>query len=82
MKDREELNTGSGEDVQATNTRQAPGSDDNFFDIKALIRSVQRQEGNPDCFGTAKDYCDRKDCCWRTYCMKSYQESGGREDLR
>ena len=30
-----------------------------------LIREIQTREGNFPCFGTATDYCDRLDCCFR-----------------
>jgi len=36
-----------------------------------LIRSIQRKEGNFDCFGTAVDgYCDQYNCLWRADCLK------------
>ena len=35
-----------------------------------LIRSIQRAEGNFDCFGTATDYCDQLGCSWRDDCLK------------
>lgn len=35
-----------------------------------LIRRVQRAEGNFDCFGTAKDYCDQLKCCFRDDCLE------------
>ncbi|MCU0599851.1 MAG: hypothetical protein MUE70_11420 [Desulfobacterales bacterium] len=38
-------------------------------DIIRLIRSVQRIEGNPECFRTAVCACDQIDCCWREYCL-------------
>lgn len=44
-----------------------------FFDLTNLIRSVQRAEGNPDCFGKAQGYCDRLDCAWRRYCLGTLQ---------
>ncbi|MDI6735400.1 MAG: SAP domain-containing protein [bacterium] len=35
-----------------------------------LIKQIQRQEGNFDCFGTASDnYCDQSDCSWRDDCL-------------
>ena len=35
-----------------------------------IIRSVQRAEGNFDCFGTAlSGYCDQMDCLWRNDCL-------------
>ncbi len=35
-----------------------------------LIRRIQRAEGNFDCFGSAKDYCDQLECCFREDCLK------------
>jgi len=34
-----------------------------------LIRQIQRAERNFDCFGTAKDYCDQWNCCFREDCL-------------
>lgn len=34
-----------------------------------LIRSIQRAEGNFDCFGTGDDYCDQFTCYWRSLCL-------------
>jgi hypothetical protein len=34
-----------------------------------LIRNIQRAEGNFDCFGTAIDYCDQWECCFRSWCL-------------
>ena len=45
-----------------------------FFDLTNLIRSIQRAEGNPDCFGRAQDHCDRLDCAWRQYCLETPQD--------
>jgi hypothetical protein len=36
---------------------------------KDLIKSIQRKEGNFDCFGTAKSYCDQLSCAWRVDCL-------------
>jgi hypothetical protein len=36
---------------------------------ESLIREIQRSEGNFDCFGTAADYCDQKECCFRWICL-------------
>jgi hypothetical protein len=36
-----------------------------------LIREIQRAEGNFDCFGTAQDYCDQWECCFRSLCVNS-----------
>ena len=34
-----------------------------------LIKSIQRAEGNFDCFGTAIEYCDQLDCLFRNDCI-------------
>ncbi len=34
-----------------------------------IIRSIQKAEGNFDCFGTAFDYCDQWQCCFRSLCL-------------
>ena len=35
-----------------------------------LIRSIQRNEGNFDCFGSASSgYCDQFQCSWREDCL-------------
>lgn len=34
-----------------------------------LIREIQKKEGNFPCFGTATDYCDQLDCCFREDCI-------------
>jgi len=45
---------------------------DNFKDLPRLIQSIQRIEGNPDCFGTACGSCIRLDCKWRDYWLKEH----------
>lgn len=36
----------------------------------ALIRAIQKGEGNFDCFGTARSgYCDQTACLWRADCL-------------
>jgi hypothetical protein len=35
----------------------------------ALIREIQKAEGNFDCFKTASDYCDQWACCFRADCF-------------
>jgi hypothetical protein len=45
-----------------------------FLDVMELIRSIQRSEGNPDCFGGAQGYCDQLECAWRRYCLQKPQE--------
>lgn len=43
---------------------------EDFCDLTRLIRSIQRLEGNPDCFGAAGDCCEQLACAWRKYCLK------------
>ena len=34
-----------------------------------LVRMIQRAEGNFDCFGTARGYCDQEECCFTGDCL-------------
>jgi hypothetical protein len=65
------------------NEESAPAGDGNgkndFLDITALIRSIQRAEGNPDCFLKGAGDCGRIDCAWRLYCMGRDKTSGKRK---
>lgn len=63
-------------------SRKIQGSCGNFPDLQHIIQSLQRIEGNPDCFGTAGGSCDHLDCKWRGYCLKEPEtrlqtENGG-----
>jgi len=36
-----------------------------------IIHTIQRAEGNFDCFGTATEgICDQYNCLWRSDCLK------------
>lgn len=48
----------------------------NYLDITALVRSIQRADGEPDCFRRPKGYCERPDCQWRRYCLEGGTLSG------
>ena len=48
---------------------------ENFLNLPRLIRSIQRAEGNIDCFGR-KDDCNVLDCAWRAYCFSSPRSEG------
>ena len=37
---------------------------------KDLIKTIQRKEGNFDCFSTASNYCDQMACFWRDDCLR------------
>ena len=45
--------------------------EEEFRDIPRLVRSIQRIEGEPDCFGTPKKTCDPSSCRWYGLCLKS-----------
>ena len=40
------------------------------YSKKDLIKTIQRKEGNFDCFGTATNYCDQLACYWRGDCLR------------
>jgi len=50
-----------------------------LLDVTELVRSLQRREGNPDCFRKAEGSCDQKDCFWRPWCLKSTEDPGKEE---
>ncbi len=35
----------------------------------SLIHEIQISEGNSACFGKPCDYCNQKDCCFRSLCL-------------
>jgi len=37
---------------------------------KDLVKTIQRSEGNFDCFGTAIGSCSQMACCWRPDCVR------------
>jgi hypothetical protein len=51
----------------------------NFLDEVALIRSIQRAEGNPDCFRKSPGDCPENHCAWRRYCIEEFSEPEGGE---
>jgi hypothetical protein len=65
---------------ETTMDRKHQGSDGVFPGLSLLIRSIQRIEGNPDCFDTAGEYCDRYDCQWRCYCLIKSENSHNTEN--
>jgi hypothetical protein len=41
------------------------------IDKTELIRSIQRAEGNYECYGTAvEEECDQEECLWREDCFR------------
>jgi len=37
---------------------------------KDLIKTIQKKEGNFDCFGTSRGSCDQFSCSWRNDCVR------------
>ncbi len=52
----------------------------NFLDMKGLIKSIQRAEGNPDCFKNGKADCKEPDCSWRKLCLDDNHDFAFDED--
>ena len=52
------------------------------YSKKDLIKTIQRKEGNFDCFATAVNYCDQSTCLWRQDCIKSKQRSAQTNNLK
>ena len=48
---------------------KAQGINTQKLDKPTLIRTIQRQEGNFDCFGSASTFCDQGACLWREDCL-------------
>lgn len=40
-----------------------------YVDIVKLIRSIQRAEGNIDCYRRGETRCRRMECDWRDHCL-------------
>lgn len=57
--------------------RENKSLDKNPFDLTKFIRSIQRLEGNPDCFKKAQGYCSQWDCVWRQSCLDDKKKGGG-----
>ena len=47
---------------------------DGFGNLTELVRSIQRSEGNPDCFRRSVGNCDQVDCTWRSLCLEPDDE--------
>jgi hypothetical protein len=43
---------------------------DRTLDLTHFIRSMQRIEGNYDCFARTDGNCDRSECAWRKWCLE------------
>jgi len=52
-----------------------------YVDLTKLIRSIQRAEGNPDCFRREQRYCDQLKCAWRKYCLEGHKIAGSEKKI-
>jgi hypothetical protein len=43
--------------------------------LERQIRSIQRRQGNFDCFGSAKEFCDQARCKYRWLCFEKRKAS-------
>jgi hypothetical protein len=55
--------------MNAFDPREQRTQKKNFLDIETLIRSIQRAEGQTDCFKMGMVDCDHMDCKWRVFCL-------------
>ena len=46
----------------------------NHVDLINLVRSIQRAEGNIDCYRRGRQECDRMSCAWRNHCLIGSEE--------
>jgi hypothetical protein len=51
-------------------TEETFKSKPDYVDLVNLIRSIQRAEGNFDCYRTGRQQCDQMNCFWRDHCLK------------
>ena len=50
------------------------------FDLTELVRSLQRREGQQDCFRQGAVSCDRVECKWRGFCLAGPETVLGRQN--
>ena len=55
-------------------TQDTFNSKPNYVDLVNLVRSIQRAEGNSDCYRRDRQQCDRMSCAWRAHCLKAPEE--------
>jgi len=51
----------------------------NFLDLVLLIRSIQRSNGNSDCFRRGRVDCKDMHCEWRQYCLTPSHKNSNEE---
>jgi hypothetical protein len=52
-------------------TEETFKSKSDYVDLGSLIRSIQRVEGNIDCYRTGRQQCEQMNCVWRDHCLKA-----------
>ena len=57
-------------------TEQTFKSKPDYVDLVNLIRSIQRAEGNLDCYRRDRQQCDRMNCVWRDHCLETPSPGG------
>ncbi len=55
-------------------TEETFKSKPDYVDLVNLIRSIQRAEGNLDCYRRDRQQCDRMNCVWRDHCLTAPEE--------
>lgn len=71
------LTRGNRKISMATSKRKGKHSESkSYLDIASLVRSIQRAEGNMDCFQMGMIDCDQLDCKWREFCLDIYPVFG------
>ena len=46
-----------------------------YCDPVHLVQSIQRAEGNLNCFRTGKSDCQELFCAWRPYCLEVIEDA-------
>ncbi len=62
--------------MAASNRMEKLSRRKSYLDMATLIRSIQRAEGNLDCFQMGVIDCNQVDCKWRTSCLEAYPAFG------
>ena len=50
-------------------TEETFNSKPDYVDIVNLVRSIQRAEGNMDCYRNGRQQCALVNCAWRDHCL-------------
>lgn len=55
-------------------TEDTSNSTPDYVNLVNLVRSIQRAEGNIDCYRRGRQECDRMSCAWRNHCLIGSEE--------